>query len=242
MSIQRHGFVVVLSCYVFGLWQVFDRVDVKPLSVLAPTFAVSTDDWNTLIKDKDSYYAQDMVELNQFRKAVLRAKPPVRGKHRPAHRVDDFKYNIKSACDAKGIAIVIDELYHANHTRGGSSFRVVSTSEKLRQTCSFHDFFNGTYVTFCLMNQTDCTNVTIYIMYVDFTIQTRYVRRTNYYGGIMYVQRDATQLLPNHFHVRPLLSRNECSYRMGWHGGRTTVHRNSSFAAVTVEHGKSTSL
>ena len=182
MSIQRHvGFVVVLSCYVFGLWRVFHAYYVEPLSMQAPTFAVSTDDWNTLIKDNDSYYAQDMVELNQFRKAVQMAgaSPVLQQKHAPAHHVDDFKYNIKSACDEKGIAIVIDELYHANHTRGGSSFRVVSTSEKLRQTCSFHDFFNGTYVTFCLMNQADCTNVTIYIMYVDFTAYTYKVRPMN---------------------------------------------------------------
>ena len=177
MAIQRHvGCMVILSCYVFGLWRVFHIFYVEPQSLPAPTFAVSTDDWNTLIKDNDSYYAQDMVELNQFRKAAQKAGA---SPHRPAHRVDDFKYNIKSACDANGIIIIINELYHANHTRGGSSFRVVSTSAMLRQTCSFHDFFNGTYVAFCLIDQADCINVTIYIMYVDFTAYTDKIRPMN---------------------------------------------------------------
>ena len=189
MSIQIYvGVLVVLSCYVFGLWQTLHRYYVKPLLVPVPALEVSMDhtiihmdDWNTLIKDQENYYAQDIVELSQFRKTLRKAGANrlLRKKLHPVKRLEHYRYNINSACDEKGITIVIDELYHAIHTHGGSSFRVVATSATLRQVCSFHDFFNGTYVAFCLMDQNDCINVTIYVMYVEFTAYTRKLRPEN---------------------------------------------------------------
>ena len=160
--------ILIIVAAALVLWQVlhlwFLTLEASKSSLMTFHIAAHANDWNALIKGNDSYYAQDMVELKQFHKAKLKFNRKSYGL-----LLEDYRYNVDSACigDANGIAIVI----YAKHTQGGSSFRIMSSSV-LRQTCSFEDYFNGSYVAFCLLNRADCTNVTIYLMYVDYKAYT----------------------------------------------------------------------
>ena len=135
---------------------------------------------NTLIRNNNSYHSQDIVELKQFYRANQN-HPLEFKKQRPAPLLKYYKYKVEIDCgrDHKGILIVIEERHRGKCTYGGSSFRIVSTSTSLRQTCSFEDYINGTYVAFCLQDRADCSNITIYLMYVDYMAYTHKTHPSN---------------------------------------------------------------
>ena len=168
-----------VACYVVYFFQILVlQTAMLPLSSVKHPVSTSMTSrlsyFDTLIKNNKSYYSQDMVELKQFYSAK-RNHPMKFEEQRDAPLFEDYQYKVETDCGrvAKGIVIVIHERHRARRTYGGSSFRIMSTSTSLRQTCSFDDYFNGTYVAFCLLDGAVCSNVTIYIMYVDYMAYTQ---------------------------------------------------------------------
>ena len=166
-------FLVVVVCYIF-------------MSFFLPKYPrmlihVNKTHHSTIITYDTNYLTLDIVELKQFDNIKrLRRKGGVLG-HYNERSVKYYKHNVVIHCGGfvKGIVIIIDELYRGIHTSGGSSFRILSTSSELRQTCSFEDYFNGTYVGFCYMDTAGCTNVTVDLLFVKYTAYTQKIHPLN---------------------------------------------------------------
>ena len=135
---------------------------------------------STVITYDNNYLSLDIVELKQFDN-LKRIRPESFVNQYNASSLEDYKHNVVIHCGdfVKGIVIIIDELYRGIHTSGGSSFRILSTSSVLRQTCSFEDFFNGTYVGFCYMDTAGCTNVTVDLLFVNYTAYSQKMQPLN---------------------------------------------------------------
>ena len=71
--------------------------------------------------------------------------------------------------------IIIEERNGNSPTGGGSNFLVRSDSVS-KQICHYDDFFNGTYVVHCLLPECTCRNISIWLMYCNFTAYS-----SNYY-------------------------------------------------------------
>ena len=135
---------------------------------------------STLITYYTNYLSHDIVELKQFHN-IRRSRPQSFLSHYNERSLKDCTHNVVTYCGGfvKGIVIIIDELYRGIHASGGSSFRILSTSSVLRQTCSFEDYFNGTYVGFCYMDTAGCTNVTVDLLFVNYTAYTQKIQPLN---------------------------------------------------------------
>ena len=167
-----------MLCSIFVFWHLLDT-SVFP-TVTTPHSSVNTlirndnsyhatphSSLNTLITNDNSYLSQDIVELKQFYRA--KGNHPLEfKKQRPAPLLKYYKYKVEIDCggDHKENLIVIEERHRRKRTYGGSSFRIVSTSTSLRQTCSLEDYFNGTYVAFCLLDRADCSSITKHTRHV----------------------------------------------------------------------------
>ena len=128
---------------------------------------------HTLIDVSNNYYSSDIVEVKQFYSLTRNHSTKLTRIH-SAPVWKNYKHRVVSHCerDINGVVIVIRELNRARPTHGGSSFRIISMSYSLLQTCSFDDYFNGTYVAFCFLDLTGCSNITIDLMYVDYMAYT----------------------------------------------------------------------
>ena len=128
---------------------------------------------NTLINANNNYYSCDIVELKQFDYLTRNYATKFASKtYVPLW--EDYKHSVVTYCERgrNGVIIVIDELKREKATHGGSSFQIKAVSSSLFETCSFNDYFNGTYVVFCFLDRTECSNITIHLMYVDYMAYT----------------------------------------------------------------------
>lgn len=75
------------------------------------------------------------------------------------HQLSILKYNysvltnyLQSETSTNLLKIIITETYSNMNTEGGSTFRIDLTSQLHRQVCPVKDFFNGTYLSCCLVD------------------------------------------------------------------------------------------
>ena len=134
----------------------------------------------------DAIGKTDLMQYHRFKKynpnatyvmkSLTEAKPPA-----------GYKYHVESLSTTE---ILIEERNGDVPTKGGSSFLVRSDAVSI-QICHYDDFFNGTYLVHCPLPECTCRNISIWLMYYNFTA----------YSG-------------NHYPVRKLLWRHRsCSLR-----------------------------
>ena len=79
-----------------------------------------------------------------------------------------YHYDVKALSSTD---IVIEERDGNATTMGGSSFLVRSEAMS-SQICHYDDFFNGTYVAHCPLPACTCRNISVWLMYFNFTAYT----------------------------------------------------------------------
>ena len=166
-------FLMGASCFIVLLLFQASFLRVYPRPFLYPIYNMLTYANYTLIDVSNNYYSCDIVEVKQFHSLTRNHSTKFTRKH-SAPVWKTYSHRVVSHCerDINGVVIVISELKRARPTHGGSSFRIMSMSYSLLQTCSFDDYFNGTYIAFCFLDRTSCINITIDLMYVDYMAYT----------------------------------------------------------------------
>ena len=112
----------------------------------------------------DAIGRTDLMQYHRFRKYnpnatfvmknLTKAKPPA-----------GYKYHVEGLSTTE---ILIEERNGDVPTRGGSSFLVRSDAVSI-QICHYDDFFNGTYLVHCPLPECTCRNISIWLMYYNFT-------------------------------------------------------------------------
>jgi len=136
----------------------------------------------------DTIGKTDLMQYQRFKKYnpnakfvmknLTEAKPPA-----------GYNYHVKGVSRTE---ILIEERDGDAPTRGGSSFLVRSDAVSI-QICHYDDFFNGTYIVHCPLPECTCRNISVWLMYYNFTA----------YSG-------------NHYPVRKLLwRRRSCNLHKG---------------------------
>ena len=181
-KLQHLALLVLVGAFCYIILRVSQtslvlQVPIRPFPFLKYDVSTSV---NTLINANNNYYSCDIVELKQFHYLTRNYAIKFASK-RYAPLWEDYKHSVVTYCarDRNGIVIVIDELKREKATHGGSSFRIKAVSSSLFETCSFNDYFNGTYVVFCFLDRIECTNITIHLMYVDYMAYTHMTHPQN---------------------------------------------------------------
>ena len=167
------AFLMGASCFFILLLFLTSILQEYTWPILYPIYNSPTYANHTLIDVGNNYYSCDIVEVKQFYRLTRNHSTKFTRNH-SAPVWKDYIHRVVSHCerDINGVVIVISELKRARPTHGGSSFLIMSMSYSLLQTCSFDDYFNGTYIAFCFLDRTGCSNITIDLMYVDYMAYT----------------------------------------------------------------------
>ncbi len=97
--------------------------------------------------------------------------------------IHHFSYEVNESVEknnnkiSRKFGFWIKESYRAQPTAGGSSFDASVMSDYFADKCSLSDYFNGSYFMCCSI-QAPCMNVTVTLMYVNFTAFMSYQKLT----------------------------------------------------------------